>query len=215
MANVSAKNGQCKIKGKMLDAGALLKSAAKSPGTSKASPFDYGNLPAASRVLLLTRQRDELDRELALAKDEVRAAVDPFYRDCLAKHGFESSVRVDAAKAGKLRVTFVHRYCKLAASVGEQIAQIAGAAYDRFFKTGATLKLRKEIADDPERLNDAVLALAEAIGPKRFQEFFECEQTLIPTRAFTERRYNELSAEQNVQLEALGVKQIVSMAEAK
>ena len=41
------------------------------------------------------------------------------------------------------------------------------------------------------------------------------QQTVAPTKAFTERRYLELDADANEKLEGLGVRQVVAMAEHK
>jgi hypothetical protein len=90
---------QSKVQGdKVLDAETLLKAAAKgTAGKSAAkSPFDYdGDLQAvASKILSLERQQAEIEREIALAKDELRSAVDPWYRERVKHNGYESSVRV-------------------------------------------------------------------------------------------------------------------------
>jgi len=92
---------------------------------------------------------------------------------------------------------------------------VVNGKYETYFKPGASLKVRKEIADDPEKLTEVVQSIAQALGTERFTEIFEAEQTIIPTKVFTERRYVELSDEQNAALDALGIKQIVAFGQGK
>src|SRR5262249_62223581 len=103
---------------------------------------------------------------------------------------------------------------KIPAGQEEHLRDAVKDGYDRFFKPAASLKVRKEIAEDPERLNDVVLRLADTLGDD-FAEIFEAEQTIAPTKCFTEQRYKELDAEANAKLELIGVRQVVAMAEHK
>lgn len=212
-------NGKAKTKAplasKRIDAAALLQSAVKKESTKRGGPFEYdGNLQAvAGKILSLGRQRDEIERELALAKDECRRALDPWYQERLRTNGHEPSVTVPSAGALALRVTYQHRYLKLATDRADAIQGIVGdAAYAAYFRQGATLKVRKEIADDPEKLADVVTALAEAIGVERFKEWFEAETTVLPTKVFTERRYVDLDENTNERLTLAGVRQVVAFA---
>ena len=118
------------------------------------------------------------------------------------------------AEAGVLRVTYQHRYLKIPAGQEEHLRDAVKDSYDRFFKAAASLKVRKEIAEDPDRLNDVVLRLAETLG-EDFASIFEAEQTIAPTKCFTEQRYQELDAEANAKLELIGVRQVVAMAHHK
>jgi hypothetical protein len=67
------------------------------------------------------------------------------------------------------------------------------------------------VAEDPARLEQLVVALAESIGADNFASLFEVEQSLIPNTAFTETSC-QLPPETRTALAAAGVKQIVAMA---
>jgi hypothetical protein len=217
MPSVST-NGRANKNGKKVDARALLKAAAKAPVQSKRnSPFDYdGNLEAvAGKILALTQQKDEIEREIGLARDEIRRTVDPWYQELLKANGYEHTVRVPAGKVGTLRITYTARYYKLLADREGALREAVGDSYDDYFRPGAKLKVRKEITDDPERLAEVVVQLGEALGANAFQEVFEAEQTILPTKLFTENRYRDLDPEQNAKLTMAGVCQVVSMGGAK
>jgi hypothetical protein len=188
----------------------LLKAAAKA-SSKKKDGLDYaGELPGSAELLRALRQRDELEREIDLLRESVRRTLEPWYREQLVSRGYETTVR-----AAGLRLSFQHRYAKLPADREEPLRGIVNGSFERFFKPVSSLRVRKEIAEDPERLDAVVLDLANTLGAERFAEVFECEQTLTPTRVFTERRYLDLTPEQNAALELAGVRQIVSFAEGR
>src|SRR5207302_8353417 len=137
------------------------------------------------------------------------------YQGRIRQHGHESSVRIPAGNGEILRLTYQHRYAKLSDGKADSLRTIVNGKYETYFKAGATLKVRKEITDDPERLTEVVQVLALTLGAERFTEIFEAEQTIIPAKAFTERRYVELTDDQNAALDSLGVKQIVAFGQGK
>ncbi|HMF14971.1 MAG TPA: hypothetical protein VKE94_21795 [Gemmataceae bacterium] len=67
------------------------------------------------------------------------------------------------------------------------------------------------MAEDPERLDAMVLALAEVLGAENFGSLFEVEQTVTPTKAYTESSC-QFPAATRVQLNLIGVRQIVAVA---
>ena len=56
-----------------------------------------------------------------------------------------------------------------------------------------------------------MLALAKTLGAENFAAMFEVEQTLAPTKVFTESSW-QLSPETRAALTAAGIKQVVAMA---
>jgi hypothetical protein len=201
--------------GKACSAADLLRAAARAPSSRKADAFVFeGDLAEPTkRFLELTTVRDEAEREIGLVRDQLRAALDPWYQEHVAAGHYESSVRIPAGSRC-LRVTYQHRYAKFDAGNETELQRLLGKNYDRFFKRVAGLRLRKEVAEDPERLEQVVLAVADALGDQ-FAEIFEADPQLLPTKAFTERRWADLDQATNRQLDQLGLKQIVVITEQK
>lgn len=196
-------------------AASLLRAASKgSAKAKKASGYEYdGNAEEqAAEILHLKRTIDEQEREIKLKKSELRRFLDPWYHDKLRTSGYESTVRVPAGNGGDaLLLTYQHRYSVVPLELEEHLRGLVGQErFDRYFKPTASLKLKKEVAEDPERLNEVVLAIAEAIGPQRFATWFEAAQGLAPTKSFTEQRWNDLDDATNDRIAAFGVEQIVA-----
>jgi hypothetical protein len=165
----------------------------------------------AARWLALGRQADEIEREVALLRDTILGAVIPWHEEtCARRRTHESTVEI-ATPAGTLRVSFQHRYTKLPLDREAALRQAVNGDYERFFKRSVSLKVKKEVAEDPARLEQMVLALAESIGAENFAALFEVEQSLAPTKAFTETSC-QLPAETRAAMKAAGVKQVVAMA---
>ena len=85
--------------------------------------------------------------------------------------------------------------------------------YDRLVKRNVGIKVKKEVAEDPDKLEKLVLTLAEALGDQ-FAETFEVEQFLSPTDLFTQTSY-QFSDETRTALEAAGVKQVTAFVKGK
>ena len=113
--------------------------------------------------------------------------------------------------AGALRVSFQHRYAKLGLDREEHLRQVLGEDFERYFKRTVSLKVKKDVAEDPERLDAMVLALAETLGAENFASLFEVEQSLAPTKAYTETSC-QLPPETRAALNLAGVRQIVALA---
>ena len=94
---------------------------------------------------------------------------------------------------------------------GKSTFGLLGEDYERYFKRTVSLKVKKEVAEDPERLDAMVLALAEALGAENFSSLFEVEQSLTPTKAYTESTC-QFPAETRAALNLIGVRQIVAVA---
>jgi hypothetical protein len=166
---------------------------------------------AATRWLDLNDKFAETERELALARDRVLDVIRPWHEDACAKRKAHEATVVVETPTGALRVSFQHRYAKLGLDREEHLRELLGEGYDRHFKRTVSLKVKKEVAEDPERLDAMVLALAEALGAENFSSLFEVEQSLTPTKAYTES-YCQFASATRVQLALIGVRQIVAVA---
>ena len=195
-----------------LSAAALLGAATKKPtkGTSHLAYSGTGT-EAAARWLVLGRQAEEIERELGLLRDAILGVVTPWHEEtCARRRAHESTVEI-ATPSGTLRVSFQHRYAKLPLDREAGLRAAVNDDFDRFFKRSVSLKVKKEVAEDPARLEQMVLALAQSIGAENFAALFEVEQSLTPTKAFTETSC-QLPSETRAALTAAGVKQVVAMA---
>lgn len=199
-------------------AASLLKAASKGPGKAKkAAGYEYDGDASqqAAEILQLKRTIDEQEREIKLKKSELRRFLDPWYHDKLRTSGYESTVRVPAGNGGDaLKVTYISKYSKIPLELEEHLRGLVGAVkFDTYFKPTASLELKKEVADDPDRLMQVIEAIAEAIGPERFTAWFESTQGLYPSRSFTERRWSELGDDVNERIEAFGISQQVNFGD--
>jgi hypothetical protein len=166
---------------------------------------------AAARWLELNAQFAETERELALVRDQVLDVIRPWHEETCARRRMHEATVVVETPTGALRVSFQHRYAKLALDREEHLRQVLGEDFERLFKRTISLRVKKEVAEDPERLESMVLALAEALGADNFASLFEVEQTLTPTKVLTETSC-QLPPETRAALNLAGVRQIVAIA---
>jgi hypothetical protein len=196
----------------VMSAAALLGAAAKKPkGNSHLVYTGEDGREAAARWLKLHTTKEETERELELARDQVLGVVRPWHEETCARRRAHEPTVVIETKDGTARVSFQDRYTKLPIECEEELRRILGDRYEGLFKRGVSLKVKKEVAEDPARLEQLVVALAESIGAENFASLFEVEQCLIPNTAFTETKC-QLPADTRTALAAAGVKQIVAMA---
>jgi hypothetical protein len=195
-----------------LSAAALLGAATKKPGKSTSHLTYTGTgTEQAARWIVLGRQAEEIERELALLRDAILGVVTPWHEEtCARRHAHESTVEI-STPAGTVRVSFQHRYGKLPLDREQALRTAVDGDFDRYFKRSVSLKVKKEVAEDSTRLEHMVLALAKTLGAENFAAMFEVEQTLAPTKVFTESSW-QLSSETRAALATVGVKQVVAMA---
>jgi hypothetical protein len=166
---------------------------------------------AAARWLELNAQLAETERELGLVRDKLLDVIRPWHEETCARRRAHEPTVVIETPTGALRVSFQHRYTKLALDLEADLRGLLGDDFDRYFKRAVSLKVKKEIAEDPAQLEQMVVALAEALGAENFASYFEVEQSLTPTKAFTETRW-QFPAETRAALLLAGVRQIVALA---
>src|SRR5262245_31726008 len=123
---------------------------------------------AATRWLDLNDKFAETERELALARDRVLDVIRPWHEDACAKRKAHEATVVVETPTGALRVSFQHRYAKLGLDREEHLRELLGADYARNSRRTASSKVKKEGAEDRERLDAMVLDLAEAPGAENF-----------------------------------------------
>jgi len=196
---------------KPLSAADLLGAATKKAKSNNHLIYNGPEIEDAARWLVLGRQGDEIEREKALARDAILSVVTLWHEEqCAKRRTHESTVEINTP-SGIVRISFQHRYGKLLLDRQSALQAAAGADFERFFKKSVSLKVKKEIAEDPERLNEMVLKLAQAMGPENFAVLFEVEQSWMPTKVFTETSC-QLPAEARTALQAAGLKQVIAMA---
>lgn len=212
---------QAETKEPLLTAAMLLGRARKTVAKKPAAGLLWDGEPdVPAEVLHGIRALKETERTLAADKDRLLDIVLPWYRERIRTDGYEATVRFicairpDGKAYDELRMAVIHRYSAIPAERECELRKVVGGKFDMYFSPAATLKLKKEVADDPELLEVVVLAVAQAIGPEKFAAWFESTQTLACSRAFTERRFTELSDEQNARLEQAGVKQVISFSDS-
>lgn len=199
-----------------IDAAALLGAAAKKTKGASAH-LNFTEQPAlvtAERWLALSVQKDEAERDMDLLADQILSAVRPWHREtCQRRRTFDGTVNL-TTPAGVLRVSFQNRYSKIPLDREPELRAAVGDDYDRLFKRHVALKVKKDVADDPQRLEQLVVSLAESIGADNFAACFEVEQSLSPTEVFTQTSC-QLSEETRTALETAGVKQTIGFAKGK
>ena len=195
-----------------LSAEALLGAATKKPTKSNSHLLYNGaDTQAAARWITLGKQAEEIERELALLRDTILGLIVPWHEEtCARRRAHESTVEI-TTPAGTMRVTFQHRYTKLPLDREPALRTAVNDEFERFFKRSVSLKVKKEVSEDPTRLEQMVLTLAKSIGPENFAALFEVEQSWAPTKAFTETSC-QLPPETRAALHAAGLKQVVALA---
>ena len=192
----------------------LLGAATKKKGTTNHLTFsEPGVLALAERWLSMSAQQDEAEREKKLLADQILASVSRWHREtCQKRHSFDGTVVLPAA-SGAVRISFQNRYGKIPLDRENELRAALHGDYDRLVKRNVGIKVKKEVAEDPDKLEKLVLTLAEALGDQ-FAETFEVEQFLSPTDLFTQTSY-QFSDETRTALEAAGVKQVTAFVKGK
>src|SRR5262245_60860933 len=86
---------------------------------------------AAAHWLDLNDKLAETERELALARDRVLDVIRPWHEDTCAKRKAHESTVVVETPTGALRMSFQHRYTKLALDREEHLRTLFGDDYGR------------------------------------------------------------------------------------
>jgi len=166
---------------------------------------------AAAHWLELDAKLAETERELGLVRDKILDVIRPWHEEtCARRHAHEPTVVIETP-TGTLRVSFQHRYTKLPLDLETDLRGLLHDDFDHYFKRAVSLKVKKEVAEDPAQLEQMVLTLAEALGAENFASLFEVEQSLTPTKVFTETSW-QFPVDTRTALMLAGVRQIVAVA---
>lgn len=187
----------------------LLDSATTSKAGAKRAHLEYpGDSTAAELWLQLTDQLQELEREAKLLRETVLAEVSAWHADvCQRQRQYHPTVTI-----GKLMLSFQNRYKALAASKEAELRDAVGSRFDEYFVKQVSLRVKKAIAGDHAMLSQVITQLVQMVGRENFLSWFEVEQSLAPTTAFTHNV--SFTAAQREKLAAAGVEQVVSMRKA-
>src|SRR5688572_19153786 len=110
-----------------VSAAALLAGATKKGKTSSHLVYTgEAGQEAAARWLELNAQSAETERELALVRDRVLDVVRPWHEETCARRRTHEPTVVVETPSGALRVSFQHRYAKLALDREEHLRQVLG-----------------------------------------------------------------------------------------
>jgi hypothetical protein len=154
---------------------------------------------------------EEQQERLKLYREKILEALAAWHLEqCRGRGAWEPSVTLETAK-GTLRVTFQHRYAVMPQRQEAALAELAGEDFGRWFAKHYALAVKKEIAEDPVKLEATVASLAKALGKEKFAEIFDVTQRLQPTEEFTQERH-EIEPDELEAFAAAGVKQIAALA---
>ena len=188
----------------------LLASATKSTKPGRLTMNDPFASQQAALWLQLDRQVKDLEAEQSMARDALIDAVKPFHeKESKRRRTYDSSVYVPS-EFGDVRVSFQHKWSKIRHDQEPGLREVF-PRYDELFRRQVSVKLRKEISEDAEQLQAVVLELAHALGGERFRAIFEVEQSIAPTKLFTESQYNFTEHQRNC-LGLASVRQVLLVA---
>jgi len=139
----------------------------------------------------------EAEAELSIAQLDLLEKVEPSYLEQL-KTKYVNSVRVTDGNT-ELTVSWKDAYSKIPTEQLDEIKSIVGNKTDSFFRETNDIKVKPEAATDP----DVLEKLINAVGAENFRRWFDVNQSIKPTREFTERRYMELDKKTNEALAPL------------
>jgi hypothetical protein len=163
----------------------------------------------AARWLAAHRQEALIEQELATLRAVVLDAVRPWHAQRCADLGHHETTVLIPTLAGVVQVIFANAWKKIDAGRADDLeAELGTDVFRRCFREAATVNLKKQITDDPQRLNQIVRELANLIGEK-FLEWFECEAQLVPNDEFLELQLDAAA------LGRLGLEQLVKVQEQR
>lgn len=158
--------------------------AAEKPRRTGALIFSaLDTLPQAEQCLKLIRRHDTLKAQLTEAKAIVASAIQAWREQ---QPSYDPCVVIPIGDVGTLQVLFKQQWHKIPSQKEAELRAELGEAFDDSFREQVTLKVRKDVTDDPKKLEQIVLALANAVGPEQFAAWFEVERTWVPTATFAE-----------------------------
>jgi len=117
--------------------------------------------------------------------------------------------------AGTVRVSFQHRYGKLPLDREAGLRAAVNDDFETLLQALGVAEVKKEVAEDPTRLEHMVLALAKDARCRELRgDVRGRANRLAPTKVFTESSW-QLTPETRAALATAGIKQVVAMAASK
>lgn len=190
-----------------MKAAAIFKAAAKKavPTKAKDTTPEFVNDTLRKNIeLFLGAKKDEkkAKSQTKLAEPKIIKAAEAERVEVCTKAGrYFSSIKATAngdSGASPLTVTisFANKYSKIPTDREEELREVYGEDYDKFFKeaTSATLT---PIAMEDETFIEKIM---EAIGPENFARYFNVEQTIEVSKTYHELRVmdKELAAKHEI-----------------
>lgn len=185
----------------------LLESMRRRPRRSEPLQYDGADgLEEVSRWLAAHKQAVSLETKLQDLREIIIAIIEPWRSaQCEVSGEHPPSVVIETRELGAARVTFQNKWSKIPASREPALRKELGDDYDQFFESEITLSLKKEVAKNPKRLASVLRTLRNALGPL-FEELFESDCSIVPTKAFQEAA--PLDAEARAEF---GIKQAITL----
>lgn len=184
--------------------------AAKASSASLPLIYDRhkGSLEAQN-LLKVLRDLARLGAEETDLKQALRDVLAPWHAKICQTHGrYETTVHI-ATNEGTLQVQFKQQYGKIPAEREQELRAELGDDFDVFFEERAAVVLRRDVAEDEDKLDAMVSELRQLLGD-RFSDYFTAERCFVPTKEFTQKCVLD-----PVERERLGIKQVVSFQEKR
>lgn len=155
---------------------------------SKRKTSDHLQFPAGPEVL-------DLAERLAVAKTTLRETEASYetmrgqLNDIVAPwHAQKCAMRgkfIPAVDIGPLCLSLGRRWCRIDVSQADRLKELVGEElFEKYFRLSVSMRVRREVAEDPERLEQVVDRLQEMLGDE-FWEIFEADRSLAPTDRYS------------------------------
>ena len=204
MASVTALKDASKVKaakqqGFNLEDVLASATAAKETKSASKTPVIEANEELSGMAKRLRELKDEIESKTSefesLSADFVER-VEPLRAAYIVRNGFTSSVKVPDGEGRSVSVSFSSNYSKVAITSQAGLEELAGDAFDRFFKKEMEITV-KDVTEE------SLMELVQAVGPERFARFFVVNRWILPTKAYTEQFYTAFDEEQRAALKCV------------
>lgn len=105
---------------------------------------------------------------------------------CLDEKEYHSSIKL-LTNEGNLLVSFANKYSNVATDNEEELRQIYGDEYDRYFNEKTTVTLTPAAMEDEK----FVAMLSDKLGPEKFARYFNVTEHLEVAKSYHENRMTD------------------------
>jgi len=155
------------------------------------------------------KAKKEADKKHKHECVNLRAIIDPWRTEKCESGEHENTVDVLADDL-TIQIQYKNQYSPFGDDAETHLREVTGDKYDRLFKEGGDLKVKKSITENPEKLEALVGKLLEVMSAADFAEYFEHTPKILCKPNFDRDRYAVLSKDQNMKLGLMGLKQTVA-----